>query len=323
MSFPWTHLQNRGRDLPKPRTGPLVWSGSDFESEASYTLRFDKNDMDEIDDALGKFLSAESIHKGCGFVVFRGIDPSRYSILQNVIIFLGLAGYVGDKRGLQDKSGNVLALQVRQGVESGGCTSLSSAAAVLNHLLLHEPSLAETLLRPDWPVQIYGEQSRYYLAPVFAIRDGNLLASMDPHRLGPHPASPDEDIPPLTVTQRLALNRVAEIARQTELKLKLETGDLVFINNWAVLHRREAYQDDDCPSRHLVRLWLRNTQLGWSIPQQMLPPWRAAFEDEPTVEMMYPLHPPDTYTVPRYATGSAAFVMEDARRTDEPEGREA
>lgn len=210
---------------------------------------------------------------------------------------------------------DVLALQVRQCAESGGCTSLSSASAVFNHLLLHEPSLAETLLRPDWPVQIYGEQSQHYLAPVFAIHDGNLLASMDPHRLGPHPTSPDEGIPPLTAPQRLALDRVADIARQKELRLRLNTGDLLFFNNWALLHRREAYQDDDCPSRHLVRLWLRNTKLGWSIPRQMLPPWRAAFEEDTTVEMTYPLHPPDTYTVPRYATGSAAFVMDDARRT--------
>ncbi|KAF4589150.1 Clavaminate synthase-like protein [Ophiocordyceps camponoti-floridani] len=317
-----TPFTAQGRHLPKPLTGPLVWSGSDFESEASYTLRFDKDEIDEIGNALGNFLSlrvqrehvscrnfplprlasrleqaAETIHKGCGFVVLRGIDPSRYSILQNVIIFLGLAAYVADKRGLQDKSGNVLAHITS--------SKLWDAPKEKRHGIHSNDAL---------PCN-YGEQSQHYLAPVFAIHDGNLLASMDPHRLGPHPTSPDEGIPPLTAPQRLALDRVADIARQKELRLRLNTGDLLFFNNWALLHRREAYQDDDCPSRHLVRLWLRNTKLGWSIPRQMLPPWRAAFEEDTTVEMTYPLHPPDTYTVPRYATGSAAFVMDDARST--------
>ncbi|PFH61073.1 hypothetical protein XA68_18281 [Ophiocordyceps unilateralis] len=362
--------------LPESLTGPLVWSGSDFETEESYAYTFDEEDIEEVDNALKNFLSlglngdavsrsnfllprlgdrlrqaAESIHRGRGFVVFKGLDPSRYSVAKNVIIYLGLANYVADKRGLQDKHGNVLthitssklwdapkekrhgihsnealpfhtdmgcdilALQVRQSAESGGCTYLSSAWAVFNQLLRQEPDLAKVLLTPNWPVQISDQKSHHYLAPVFAIQDGRLLASMDPQRLGPHPKSVDEGVPALTGPQRQALDKVSEVARRTELRLKLGTGDLLFLNNWALMHRRDGYDDEKCLSRHLVRLWLRNTELGWFIPSQMLPPWQAAFEEGSGIEMTYPLHPPATYIVPKYSTGSAAFVMDDTRRT--------
>ncbi|PHH84616.1 hypothetical protein CDD83_1651 [Cordyceps sp. RAO-2017] len=140
---------------------------------------------------------------------------------------------------------------------------------------------------------------------------------MDPNRLGPHPASTGVDIPPLTAGQKQALSRVSEVARRFELRLWLETGDFLFVNNWAVLHRRDAYRDDDQTSRHMVRLWLRNTRLGWSVPPQMLEPWRAAFgESSRARHKLYPLQPLPTYVVPKYSTGSAAFVIDD---TDDPD----
>ncbi|RCI16087.1 hypothetical protein L249_1836 [Ophiocordyceps polyrhachis-furcata BCC 54312] len=365
----------------RPMTGPLDWSGQDFENEESYTYTFDFQDVEEIHNSLASFLSlrldrrqvsssnfplprlgrrlfqaAEAIHRGHGFVVFRGLDPSLHSTEENVIIYLGLASHVADRRGQQDKDGNVLshitssklwdapmekrhgihsnealpfhtdmgcdilALHARQSAISGGCTFLSSAWKVFNHLIRQEPDTAATLLASDWPVQISGGKSHHYLGPVFAVHEGRLLVNMDPHRLGPpttadeqeHDDESQDDIPALTDRQRRALEKVSEIAELTELQLELQSGDFLFLNNWALLHRRQAYrQDEDSPSRHLVRLWLRNSTLGWSIPDLMLPPWRAAFEEGSGVEMMYPLYPPDTYVVPRYTTGSAAFVIDD------------
>ncbi|PHH62268.1 hypothetical protein CDD82_2022 [Ophiocordyceps australis] len=83
-------------------------------------------------------------------------------------------------------------------------------------------------------------------------------------------------------------------------------------NNWALLHRRDGYEDGQHTSRHLVRLWLRNTQLGWSVAASMLKPWLAAYgQDLMETPRLYPLHPMATYTVPKYTTGSAAFIVED------------
>lgn len=121
-----------------------------------------------------------------------------------------------------------------------------------------------------------GRKVSYYLAPVFSFRDGKLLASLDPHRLGPHLSMTNSDIPKLTESQLYALEAVSEAATRVELQLKLETGDVLFLNSLTFFHRRDSYAVDES-SRHMVRLWLRSQKLGWTIPDGMLPPWKAAY----------------------------------------------
>ena len=59
---------------------------------------------------LGGKLDAlsEELHTGQGFHVLRGLDPSRYSDLDNVLIYLGITSYIGSVRGYQDADGNKL-----------------------------------------------------------------------------------------------------------------------------------------------------------------------------------------------------------------------
>lgn len=138
------------------------------------------------------------------------------------------------------------------------------------------------------------------------------MTSMDPNRFGRHPSSRGVDIPILRESQKHALHRVSFVAREHELGLDLHTGDILFFNNWALLHRRDSYTDDEDTSRHMVRLWLRNTDKGWPVPEGMLPPWLAAYgKEQPTSERLYPLEPKREYEVPKYSAGSAAFVLED------------
>lgn len=51
---------------------------------------------------------AKDIHEGHGFFVVRGLDELRYPVEDSTVIYLGIASYVADKRGLQDKKGTVL-----------------------------------------------------------------------------------------------------------------------------------------------------------------------------------------------------------------------
>ncbi|EFY88362.1 TfdA family oxidoreductase, putative [Metarhizium acridum CQMa 102] len=133
---------------------------------------------------------------------------------------------------------------------------------------------------------------------------------MDPNRFGPHPASSRSSIPVLTEDQKYALQKLEEAAWSTELELDLERGDILFLNNWALLHRREAYDDDETTSRHLIRLWLRSTEHGWHVPPEMLLPWQTAYGDEIQTRI-YALHPSPTYSTPKYSVGSAAFLIYD------------
>jgi hypothetical protein len=362
-------------------TGPLVWSGQDFQGDQAYTLRLSHEEASEVDSALASFkalgldgdevsadnfplpnlsrrlrASAETIHLGRGFVVIRGIDGSKYTVEDNVTIFLGVASYIADKRGLQDRKGNmlshvtdskkwtaptnarhgihttgslpfhtdmgcdILSLQVRDSANKGGYTYLSSAWTVFNDLLNREPEVIKTLLTPNWPVQLSGRKASFYLAPVLSFHDGKLLISLDPHRLGPHPTMTNKNIPALSETQIHALQAVSDAASRFELQLKLETGDLLFFNNLALVHRRDAYTDDDDSSRHMVRLWLRSQKYGWAIPDGMLPPWEAAYGENRKIKTRhYPIVPMPEYPAQKYTTSSACFVMEDSETSDEEE----
>ncbi|EGR44728.1 uncharacterized protein TRIREDRAFT_69791 [Trichoderma reesei QM6a] len=319
--------------------GPLAWSGADFEDGEAYTLQLHDEDIEEINAALQSFKAlsldgdevdqdnfslpklkarlaqcAEAIHDQRGFFVLRGLGGSKYSVEDSITIYLGIASYVADKRGLQDRKGNVL---FRHMAEKGGYTYLSSVSTAFNELLSEAPWAAKALLAPDWPVQISGRGAKHYLAPALAIHDGRLMASMDPNRFGPHPSSGPTDVPPLTATQLSALERISKAAYRSELRLHLKTGDLLFFNNWALLHRRDSYTDSDETSRHMVRLWLRNSKLGWSVPNSMLPPWYAAYGDNVVRNRLYPLIPMPDYKVPKYSAGSAAFVIEDSDASED------
>lgn len=147
---------------------------------------------------------------------------------------------------------------------------------------------------------------------------------MDPARIGPHPLSRDNSIPPLTPKQKEALALLQTAARKHQIRLETQPGDIVFINNLGLLHAREAYSDSATSSRHLVRLWLRNTRLGWPIPSSMKMPWDAAFgkEAEKVINRFYPIVPMPEYMECKYSNGTAAFVADDDSDSSDDNGGE-
>lgn len=159
---------------------------------------------------------------------------------------------------------------------------------------------------------------KYFLAPLLHVSD-KVMINVDPGRLGLHPATAAVDgqspVPSLTQKQLAALDVLSELASKFRYRLDLRQGDMVFINNWALLHARDSYVDPEVgPGRHLVRLWLRNPNLAWDIPSAMRVPWEAAFGPDGNglpVQKMYPALPSLVYKPPRYTAGSAAFILED------------
>ena len=70
-------------------------------------------------------------------------------------------------------------------------------------------------------------------------------------------ADKDPDMPSLTNDQRMALNKVQEICQRKEnqLEIKLEAGDLLFLNNTQMLHSRTAFEDK-LGKRLYYRVWM-------------------------------------------------------------------
>ena len=135
---------------------------------------------------------------------------------------------------------------------------------------------------------------------------------MDPGRLGPHPTtrSKPNKVPELSRNQQEALSVFLDLARRNQVRVPIQSGDMLFVNNWAILHRREKYEDDEATSRHLIRLWLRSSSLGWEVPSSMAKPWLSAFGGGVNADQVYAIEPMPEYKMPRYSAGSAAFVIE-------------
>lgn len=59
---------------------------------------------------LGPLLDsiAREIANGRGFFIVRGLDPTRYSKFMNIVLYVGIASYIGNRYGRQDEYGNML-----------------------------------------------------------------------------------------------------------------------------------------------------------------------------------------------------------------------
>jgi hypothetical protein len=81
------------------------------------------------------------------------------------------------------------------------------------------------------------------------------------------------------------------IARKHEIKPSMKSGDLRFINNMAILHRRDALENGENASRHLIRLWLNNQGMCWSLPPPLEIAWARVFDDNEREEC-WDIEPP-------------------------------
>lgn len=70
--------------------------------------------------------------------------------------------------------------------------------------------------------------------------------------------------------QKEALQLVQEAASRRCLSLTPQKGNMIFINNLAMLHSRDGFTDDSAHTRHILRLWLRNSTLAWSLPGELV-----------------------------------------------------
>ena len=96
----------------------------------------------------------------------------------------------------------------------------------------------------------------------------------------------DKSLPMISKVQEEALDEIEKIARELQLEIKTQSGDMHFINNFTVLHRREGFVNgpEAQQKRHLVRMRLRNSDLGWPVPEELQEDWDDAFSGESATE---------------------------------------
>jgi hypothetical protein len=73
----------------------------------------------------------------------------------------------------------------------------------------------------------------------------------------------------LSPKQREALDFIEELAKESQLVVDAQPGDMLFLNNHGILHSREAFLDAPGASRYLVRMWLKHKTLAWKLPRAL------------------------------------------------------
>jgi hypothetical protein len=246
------------------------------------------------------------VHRGRGFAGIRGLKPGDFSPEDNVVVFLGVSSYIGAQRGRQDENGNmlthirdakksrapqgdrptrysaqastfhtdafcdILALQTRSNAAFGGRNILASSWTVYNKLAATRPDVIELLARPIWPFDSRSKLFEANTRPLLFYHGGKVLLNFSREPLiGLQGVRRKAGLATLTPQQREALDLVEQIAVESQIVLEAKAGDMLFVNNHAVLHSREAFSDRVYASRYLVRLWLRNAQLAWKLPRQL------------------------------------------------------
>ena len=164
----------------------------------------------------------------------------------------------GELRFHTDRCDVVGLLCVNQ-ARAGGESRITSAVTIHNAMLERRPDLLDELFE-DYPRSRFGEEvedaSAHYMLPVFTERDGKFATHYSRTYIEASQTNPD--VPRLRETQNEALDLLAELGSEHCLDMRLEPGDMQFLNNHVIYHARTPYEDHDDPERKrlLLRLWL-------------------------------------------------------------------
>lgn len=107
----------------------------------------------------------------------------------------------------------------------------------------------------------------------------------------------------LSPTQKRALETVQSIAQEVAIELDHQAGDIQFVNNLAILHARNNFQDLPNKARHILRLGLRDRENGWALPERYQKLTYLAFK--PVEEQCIPVFDFDPYFATTVATAAA------------------
>lgn len=100
---------------------------------------------------------------------------------------------------------------------------------------------------------------------------------------------------PLTEAQAEAIDAVHFTAVKHGLEIDLLPGDMCFLNNLGLMHGRNSFEDNSESKRYFLRLWLRDPERAWGIPDGLRKVHGLVFEPQPDVEDHWDIDP---YSVP-------------------------
>jgi len=298
--------------FPKHIDSPLAWTGAEIETkESEWKLDLTAEDIIAIDAALAKFEAnhkdlselspstfelpaafsqrlrklSDQIYKGVGFQLIRGLDPSKYTSKQSLIVYAGVSSHVCPQRGFVDVKAKgvvghivnvqaggkgptttapafaniplsfhtdnceIMAFFYMESASSGGETILSSLWQTYNELAANRPDVLHTLAKP-WvfdSFKSYDFQPPRNVQPLQKLDSDKVPILFRFSRYGVlgWQRKRNPNLPAPTQAQIAAADAIQFIATKNAFKLPAKKGDLLLSNDLALVHAREGFDDGD------------------------------------------------------------------------------
>ncbi|RYP55597.1 hypothetical protein DL771_012351 [Monosporascus sp. 5C6A] len=232
---------------------------------------------------------------GVGFSVVCGLDPSKYTAADNVALFAGIAAHVAPGRGFVDRkresarcrpppqcciredtgfhdgesyNAEIMGLYVLESGDEGGKLALSSSFSLYNELARTRPDVVETLAAP-WVLDTFKDYNKYPpLRVPFLHQSGSDKVIF---RFSRYPMTGFQGLvrnpalPIPTKAQVEAMDAVQFMAAANSIRVPTGSGDIVFINDQAVMHARDSFRDGTGSKRHVLKMFLRDPNQSWPV----------------------------------------------------------
>lgn len=169
---------------------------------------------------------------------------------------------------------------------SGGESRIASSRAIVHAIRERDPELFAVLFREfPWHYAEAGRDAFWFARPICTLPAGAAdLEQLNTFFIPWYIRRSQElsDAPRLSDLQTRALETIETLANDPEfhLDMSFQPGDIQWLKNAAILHKRTEYVDHDEPEkrRHLLRLWLDapdfadgDAQLRGGVSEENLP----------------------------------------------------
>ncbi len=156
---------------------------------------------------------------------------------------------------------DVIGFLCLQQARTGGENQLVSSMTLYNELRTRFPDQLRVLMQPFYYARHNVDTANdkpWCRQPIFSFCKGFFACSY--LRVLIDRAYAMEGLPNMTEEQVRALDCLEELASDPSLHVtfRQQPGDLLFLNNWVTLHRRNEFEDHPDPPRrrHILRIWL-------------------------------------------------------------------
>ncbi|KAI1434405.1 TfdA family taurine catabolism dioxygenase TauD [Xylaria sp. CBS 124048] len=211
---------------------------------------------------------------------------------------IGSPAYTTDKQVFHTDNGDVVSLFALETSAAGGASKLASTWRVYNEMAATRPDLIHTL-SDDWDMEVFDNVDRPYVKRPLMFhfpatdRTPERIALQYARRyfvgFGALPRNPN--IPPITEAQAEALDTLHFLGEKFCVNTDFQKGDIQYINNLAIFHARDGFTDTPERRRHLLRLWLRDSEHAWETPGPLEWQWERLYKNVTPESQVFPLEP--------------------------------